>query len=145
MLHWVFIIFSLILSAFGLYAFIYIMMKGSGSSSVGGINLMTHDEFKGLPEEMKKLYKKTVLDIIVPSYSRFMNKVWEGLREEIDYASIESEAIDSAKKASELIDSIPVTDVVNEIVADYKRSKEGFASNQGTLATRLVNIVQKSM
>ena len=56
MLHWVFIIFSLILSAFGLYAFIYIMMKGSGSSSVGGINLMTHDEFKGLPEEMKKLY-----------------------------------------------------------------------------------------
>jgi len=137
MIHWLFTIITLILSGFGLYAFIHIMMKR------GGINLMTHDEFKDMPEEIKKLYKNTILDIIVPSYSGLVTKVWDEVRKEIDYKSIQTPAIESAKLVASMIDEIPVSDISNEIVAGYK-NKEGFSMQNNPLSTRLTEIVKKA-
>lgn len=138
MIHWLFTIITLLLSGFGLYAFIHIMMNRSR------INLMTHDEFKDMPEEIKKLYKKIVLDIIAPSYNGLITKVWDEVRKEIDYKSIETPAIESAKMVASMIDEIPVSDISNEILSGFKNN-EGFSVQNNPLATRLTEIVKKAL
>jgi hypothetical protein len=74
MLHALFTILTLIISAFGLYAFIHIMMNRKQG------NLLELKELSGLSSEWKQLYRKTVLDIIAPAFTNLANK---GLKEEL--------------------------------------------------------------
>lgn len=143
MFHWVVTILTVIMSALGLYAFIYIMMKGGGSSSVGGINLITHDEFKGLPEDFKRLYRKTVLDILVPAYTKVVNDVWDEVKKDIDFKKdIEEPAIKAAKEAADMIESVPISDIADEIRKGLPSSSEGFYNRQETVTNTLNRIYQ---
>jgi len=99
---WIVTILTLIMAAFGMYAFVYIMMNGSKSSttgvtSMGGSNLMSLQEFDGIPNEIKKIYEKTVIDIIAPAIHEEVKTAWEKLLKEKTIAEIELEAEASAK------------------------------------------------
>jgi hypothetical protein len=143
MFHWVVTILTVIMSALGLYAFIYIMMKGSGSSSSSGINLMTHDEFKGLPEDLKRLYRRTFLEIIVPAYNKITNDVWDEVSKDIDFKKeIEEPAIKAAKEVADMLESVPVSDIADEIRSELSKSKEGFYNKQETITNSLNRIYQ---
>jgi hypothetical protein len=91
------------MAAFGMYAFVYIMMNGSDSSptavtSMGGSNLMSLQEFDGIPNEIKKIYEKTVIDIIAPAIREEVKTAWANLLKEKTLAEIELEAEASAKE-----------------------------------------------
>lgn len=91
MFGWFFIIIALIFSVFGLIAFIW-LLQGNAVS----INLMTHEEFAGLPQEVKNLYKKAVLDIIVPAFHRAVAKAYNETVKQKTYPVIEKRVLDEA-------------------------------------------------
>lgn len=91
MLEWLFIIISLVFGIFGMMAFIW-LLQGNAVS----INLMTHEEFAGLPQEIKNLYKKAVLDIIVPAFHRSVANAYnESVKQKL-YPAIEKRVLDEA-------------------------------------------------
>ena len=90
----------MIISAFGLYAFIHIMMNRKQG------NLLELKELSGLSSEWKQLYRKTVLDIIAPAFTNLANK---GLKEELKgmkYWELEKTAIESAKGVASMMESL---------------------------------------
>ena len=93
---------SFIIALFGLYAFVQIIMTEKPSK----ISVMDLQEFDGLPEDIRKLYQKTVIDIIIPAVNRVAVKEYEKLLKATTYDELEKGSIVAAKTFAATIEKM---------------------------------------
>ena len=93
---------SLVIALFGMYAFVVVMQKPASVK----LSILDLQELSGLPEDVKKLYNKTVIDIIVPAFNRVIKKTYADLIKTTPYADIEKGAVESAKAFVVTIESM---------------------------------------
>lgn len=87
MFHLILTIFTLIVSLFGLYAFIKLMTTKTASPDFVGMK-----EMETLNPELKQLYRKYVVDQIMPAFMKIVNGAYEATRKSISYSKIDAEA-----------------------------------------------------
>lgn len=100
-------LFALILSLFGLYAFIRELQRG-GSSSTSATTLMDLAETSGLPADVKKLYQKTVVEILAPAVHRTVAREYAKAVKTTPYPEMEKQAVAAATALAATIESKPV-------------------------------------
>jgi hypothetical protein len=120
MFVWILLILTLIISIFGLYAFVHLMMNRNKDTTV---SLLTHQEVAGLHPELQMLYRKTILNQIAPEFVKMMNEGYTIYKKEASktYAEIEKEALDGSKMIVEMIKAY-TEELKNMQVGDVKES-----------------------
>ena len=89
-------IFALLVALFGLYAFVHIMTSEPAAVATTSVSLMDLKELAGLPADVRKIYQKTVIEIITPALNRIAAKMYADVLKTTTYAELEKESVDAA-------------------------------------------------
>jgi len=87
MFHWIITIFTLVVSLFGLFAFVKLMIAKEAPT----ISLMSLEEMKMLNPELKGFYNKYIVDQIFPAIIKVANNNYSIARESLTYKKIDDE------------------------------------------------------
>lgn len=115
MFHWILTIFTLIVSLFGLFAFVKVMMNRKEPT----LNFMSLDEMKPLNPELKEFYKKYMVEKIFPAFIKVANKSYSIARESLTYKKIDDELKKQSDDAVEQINQMG-----NALVAELKTNAD---------------------
>lgn len=121
MFHWILTIFTLVVSLFGLFAFVKLMLL---KQEVASVSLVSMEEMKTLNPELKAFYRKYAVDRIFPAVIKMVNKGYIAARESMTYSKIDAEL---KNQTDALVDSInSLSDTVTEKVKESTDTKEAF-------------------